>query len=382
LGSNVQIVSDTDGVNKSIAAATRREGKGAKQAVETISNPYVENWHGFQILGWPGRIGHCEAYLCSVSRGGPWLFRLEGLSLHGDPPGAGVEERVTERDPKKNALGRVRAIIDLQSFGDGDTVRRRLYEWPASGMPQRELRRRLLEAFERIRQNLPASYRREKVDKQGLCMELGVTENEYLSAAGYLLEKGYLQRSATFPDQHNYETIHITADGVDVYEEGMLVGTVVEELVAETRVFVDTKLGQLCPKAAQKLAETYADLAEGGTELRWSQVAFACRDILEDLTDAICDPAFLGVQVQLPAKSKTKNKIHAALQAAIPKVGATDRNLLEALAQYIDDYFDKLNNYIQKHVHPSRQDQVGAEAAKRCVIYTYLLIADVLSVLL
>ena len=169
---------------------------------------------------------------------------------------------------------------------------------------------------------------------------------------------------------------------MDAHEHGLLVGPVVEELVADTREFVDSNLERLSPKSAAKLAETYTDLVQGDSELKWSQVAYACRDILQDFTDAICDPQFLGVQVQLPPKANTKDKIRAALQARIPKVGKTERKLLESLAQYIDDYFDKLNDFIQKNVHPPRQEQVGSEAAKRCVIYTYLLIADLLSLLL
>lgn len=83
----------------------------------------------------------------------------------------------------------------------------------------------------------------------------------------------------------------------------------------------------------------------------------------------------------MPDRSKTKNKIRAALEARIPKVGKTEAKLFEALAGHIDDYFDKLSPYIQKHVHPPRQAQVESESAKRCLIYTYLLIADVLSLL-
>jgi hypothetical protein len=379
---DVRLVADVARRGTSTVGPAPHAQKEGREAVETPLNPHVEEWHGFEIHGCPGKLGHCEAYLCRVVRGGQVVFDFEGLAVHGDALEAPLEGRVPEWDPKKNALSRVQAIIDLRSFRDGDTIQRRLYERAASAMPQREVRRRLLAVFEGIRQNVPKSYRTMGVDIDGLCMELGVTENEYVSAVDYLLEKEYLKRSATFPNEHNYETVHITADGIDAYEEGMLVGPVVEELVAETREYVDGRLEQLSPKAAQKLAQTYADLVSGETELKWSQVAYACRDILQDFTDAICDPQFLGVQVQVPPKSRTRNKIQAALDARIPKVGATERDLLEAIAEYIDRYFDKLNNYIQKHVHPSRQDQVGAEAAKRCVIYTYLLIADLLSLLL
>lgn len=342
---------------------------------------HVEEWHGFDIEGRSYKKQFNVEYHCVVSREGQKVFGFVGEATIGDK-GFLEDEYLRETPDEELGLKRVRAMIDLRSFEQGLTERRPLHQWPKSDIPQRELRRRLLEVFEGIRQVLPKSYKAKGVDIEGLCMELGITENEYLSAVDYLLGKGHLKRWDVMPDDYNYRQLHITADGIDALEQGLLVGPVVEELVADTREFVDSNLERLSPKAAQKLAETYDDLVKGETELKWSQVAYACRDILQDFTDAICDPQFLGVEIQVPPTPKIKNKVRAALEARIPTVGRTERRLLEALAQYINDYFDKLNAFIQKHVHPSKQEQVRAEAAKRCVIYTYLLIADVLSLLL
>lgn len=348
----------------------------------TAAELYQEDWHGFEIVGYETSLGLCVTYHCRVRRKQKDVFAFEGLVVSGDILGSALEQELLVASPQEVALQRVRAIIDLETYAPGQTIERRLYEWTKSGIPQRELRRRLLEVFYGIWQKLPKSYKPERVDMDGLCMELSISENEYFSAVDYLLGKKHLKRWAEWQDEQNYYRLHITPDGIDAYEEGLLVGPVVEELVADTREFVDSNLERLCPKAAQKLAETYASLVQGDSELRWSQVAFACRQVLQDFTDAICDPAFLGETVELPEKSKTKDKIRAALLARTPKVGKTERRLLEALSAHIDDYFDKLNRYIQKHVHPDRKDQVSAESAKRCLMYTYLLMADLLSLLL
>jgi len=292
------------------------------------------------------------------------------------------EEQPPEGTVKELTLKRARAIIDLRTFEPGETIERSLYvppECETEEISDRELRRTLLRVLHTIRREHPQSYRNAGVDQDGLCMELGISEKTYFYNIDYLCEKKLVEKFTK--DPRTSSRIFITHEGIDAYERGLLVGPVVEELVAETREFVDSKLQGLCPKAAQKLVQTYADMVEGDTELRWSQVAYACREILKDFTDAICDPQFLGAEIDLPDRSKTKNKIRAALEARIPKVGKTEAKLFESLAGYIDDYFDKLNDYIQKQVHPGRRTQVESESAKRCLIYTYLLIADVLSML-
>jgi len=310
------------------------------------------------------------------------MFTLVGRLTVDEAVSMEHEEQPPEGTVKELTLKRARAIIDLRTFEPGETIERSLYvppECETEEISERELRRTLLRVLHTIRREHPQSYRNAGVDQDGLCMELGISEKTYFYNIDYLCEKKLVEKFTKDPRASS--RIFITHEGIDAYERGLLVGPVVEELVAETREFVDSKLQRLCPTAAQKLAQTYADVLEGDTELRLSQVAYACRQILEDFTDAICAPEFLSVQIELPPKSRTRNKIRAALAELIPKVGKADRELLEALAGYIDDYFDKLNLYIQKQVHPARQAQVESESAKRCLIYTYLLIADVLSLL-
>ena len=53
---------------------------------------------------------------------------------------------------------------------------------------------------------------------------------------------------------------------------------------------------------------------------------------------------------------------------------------VETQIEYLSNYFDNLSSFIQKNMHPDRFE-VTEEDAKRCVIYTYLVIADVLKLL-
>lgn len=345
-----------------------------------IPGLYKEHWHGFDIVAGQRQDGTRITCRCEVIREGKRVFTFDGqTSLPEIVETAALKPEPREASPPEMALAWVHGIIDLRTFEPGDSIKRSLYEPRESAIRSRELEGIILQVFYTIQRELPRTYVKELVDVNGLCMELGISENAYLATVDYLIGKRWLRRFVDRLD--NYSQLYITPEGIDEYHGRLPVGPVVEELVAETREFVDGKLELLCPQAARKLNETYKDLIEGSTELKSSQVAYACRLILQDFTDAICDPGFLGETIDVPEKDKTKDKLRAALQARRPKVPDTERELLEALAGYIDDYFNKLNKYIQKQVHPGRQAQVETESAKRCLIYTYLLIADALSLL-
>jgi hypothetical protein len=145
------------------------------------------------------------------------------------------------------------------------------------------------------------------------------------------------------------------------------------DIFEENRKFVDSKLIEICPSAVKKLTKTYRDIFSGSSSLDWSQIAFACRDILQDLTDSIYKPDYLPEGEKPPTRAQTIKKLAFTLQARMPKTADSEREL--TVAQI--NYFDKLNNLIQKHTHPEKHE-VGKEDAERCVIYTYLIIGDIL----
>lgn len=184
--------------------------------METPKKPYVEDWHGFEINGWPWRRGVCIAYCCRVRRGGNDVFAFKGRAAPLDDAEAPPEGRFDAMDAKETALARVRAIIDLRSFTQGETIDRRLFDLNTSSMPPHELRRRLLGVFYTLRQELSLTYNDESIDIVGLSMELGVLDGECIRELEYLLGKGWL-RSFWMAPIYRRE-MAITADGVDEYE--------------------------------------------------------------------------------------------------------------------------------------------------------------------
>jgi hypothetical protein len=126
--------------------------------------------------------------------------------------------------------------------------------------------------------------------------------------------------------------------------------------------------------------EVYSDLADRQTELKWKQAAFACRDILQDFTEAILLPEHIPQRQKRPARDKTKNKLRLVLNAKAQEatLSETLKDFIEAQTDYLMSYFNKFNMLLQRNVHAA---QITKTDADRCVIYTYLLIAEVLSLL-
>jgi len=155
-------------------------------------------------------------------------------------------------------------------------------------------------------------------------------------------------------------------------------GDILSSIFEETRQFVDSRLVEICPSAIEKLTKTYGDIVRGSSSLEWSQIAFACRDILQDFTDSIYKPDYLPKGVKPPTRAQTKKKLELTLRARTTKL--KERKLIESQIGYLSSYFDKLVDLIQKYTHPVGFE-VKKEDAHRCVIYTYLVIGDILRIL-
>lgn len=189
---------------------------------------YHEKWHGFDIQYSQGPKRPCLTYHCRVTKDGERAFDLDGsedvVDLSLKQPG--MRQRIQEL-----TLARARGIIDLRTFEWSQSLDRSLGVPRTSDNPQisdDELRRKLLEVFHVIRRALATSYNTAegRVDIGGLCMELEISENQYLSAMNYLLEKGWLERSVVRQDEYSH--VFITVEGIDEYDRERSIGQVAE----------------------------------------------------------------------------------------------------------------------------------------------------------
>lgn len=149
------------------------------------------------------------------------------------------------------------------------------------------------------------------------------------------------------------------------------------EIFEETRMIVDTRLTAIAPAALERLVATYRKVPATTTPLQYGETAYACRIILQDFTDAIFKPEYLRENEEKPHREQTKKKVYCTLRARLQGQKDTESDLLLAQMDYLNAYFDKLTLYIQRQIHPEGFEPTR-EDANRCIMYTYLIIGDIL----
>lgn len=225
----------------------------------------------------------------------------------------------------------------------------------------------------------PHSYvQREKILESG-----EVTAAELDRNIKYLQEKGLMDvqwfLGGSFICKINSfgidEVERIQREIADSQEENVSPQEVVPTIIDESKTFVDSKLEGIAPEILVKLQYTYADLINKGPDYNYSRIAYDCREVLMDFTEALFKEEYVEDKQLRPTRTQTKNKLRAIVKQF--SNSETTSTLVAERFNYVLDYFDALNDYIQKNTHPDGF-KVSPEEAKTCLIYTYLLMRDIL----
>jgi hypothetical protein len=146
---------------------------------------------------------------------------------------------------------------------------------------------------------------------------------------------------------------------------------------------VDSKIDRLVPKGVQRFAVIYDYLRSDKPE-QWSDAVHDCRRILKDLADAI-----------FPPQSQPRIKI---LQGKKKEIKLGDEDYVNRLICFIEDNSEseRFNELVGSHLDfmgnrldgiyraankGSHTDITSREEADRCVVYTYMIVGDILSLL-
>ena len=155
---------------------------------------------------------------------------------------------------------------------------------------------------------------------------------------------------------------------------------VADDVFGRVRASVDASIGVIVPDAVRKFTAVYSYLASDNPE-DWANAAHSCRRVLQDLADAL-----------FPAVSETRTRMVNGKTIAI-KLGP-DHYINRLLAyledmsyseryeaivgshlSFVGDRLDAMFKAAQKGSHAS----VTRDEANRCVVYTYLLVGDILT---
>ena len=156
---------------------------------------------------------------------------------------------------------------------------------------------------------------------------------------------------------------------------------IADDVFERIRQRVDATIGQKIPDAVQRLTAVYDNLRSENPE-DWSNAVHSCRRILQDLADAVFPPTDQDRIVEAGGKPKSVrlgpdnyiNRIMAFVQDA----GSSERfqDLVGSHLRFLGDRLDSVFLAAQKGSHTTL---VSREEADRYVVYTYLLVGDILS---
>jgi len=150
-----------------------------------------------------------------------------------------------------------------------------------------------------------------------------------------------------------------------------------QNVFASVREAVDGSIADVVPDAVQKFASVHDNLRSGNPE-DWSNAVHSCRRILQDLADALF-PAQKEVRVAGDGheiKLGPDNYINRlACFAENHSDSARFNEIVGSHISFLGDRLDAVFRAAQKGSHAS----VTRDEANRYVIYTYMLVADLLS---
>jgi hypothetical protein len=155
---------------------------------------------------------------------------------------------------------------------------------------------------------------------------------------------------------------------------------IADDIFSRIREAVDGSIGAKVPDAAQKLTAVYENLQSDNNE-DWSNAVHSCRRILQSLADALY-PARADKVVDVGGKPKTiklgaDNYVNRLI--AFLEEHSNSERFQEIVGSHLKFIGERLDSVFQAAQKGSHSKIVSRAEADRYVVYTYLVIGDVLS---
>jgi hypothetical protein len=154
-----------------------------------------------------------------------------------------------------------------------------------------------------------------------------------------------------------------------------------DDVFSRIRVQVDNKIGQVVPDATKKFSAVYENLLSDNSE-NWALAVHSCRRILQELADALYpaqnEPKRVVVngvarEVRLGPDNYV-NRLVAFVEARSDS--STFNSIVGSHLKFLGERLDSTFAAAQKGSH---SEIVSRSEADRYVVFTYLLVGDILS---
>lgn len=159
----------------------------------------------------------------------------------------------------------------------------------------------------------------------------------------------------------------------------MKFSSIPDNIFEKTRIRVDRMLSEMVPGAVKKFLSVYENLKYSNVE-DWSNAVHSCRRILKDLADILYPPPD-GLSEIDRAGKKIKvgpDEYINRLKIYVEERASSER-FREIVGSHLAFLCDRLDSIYHASCKGSHKEISSIEEAERYIIYTYMVIGDILS---
>ena len=156
---------------------------------------------------------------------------------------------------------------------------------------------------------------------------------------------------------------------------------IADDIFTRVRARLDPAIGEAVPDAVQRLTAVYDNLRSDNPE-DWSNAVHSCRRILEDLADVV-----FRARAETRTKQVGKKEIIIQLGKenyinrliAFIEDNSSSERFLEIVGSHLGYVGDRLDSVFKAAQKGSHDTIISRAEADRYVVYTYLLVGDILA---
>jgi len=149
-----------------------------------------------------------------------------------------------------------------------------------------------------------------------------------------------------------------------------------EDIFTRKRNYVDNALSSICPEAIQKFVSVYENLKSDNKE-DWANAIHSCRRILKEVADHLYPSSDEPVVVNKKPINIGKEQYINRLMLYVESKSSSEsyNSIVGSHLKYLGERLDSVYNATNKGTHA----EVSHTESERYIIYTYLLVGDVIS---
>ena len=153
-------------------------------------------------------------------------------------------------------------------------------------------------------------------------------------------------------------------------------GDITESIFEKRKLLVNKHLSSRLPETLKKFVSVYENLRSNNEE-DWANAVHSCRRVIKDVADFLYPP--IDKQLQIEGKKYKLDEDHYILRLKqYIKEKSDSKKFLEVVGSHLDYIGDRIDAIYQASIKGSHA-KVSRDEAERYVIYSYLLLGDILS---